>query len=647
MSDSEVHQQQPGEPFPVALSRVGAPAFALSATKELASGLHDGSLSPDAAAQLLTQDKADPNGRYRKSSHTWPSLLHLAAEKCVGEDGAAILTSLIDAGASVNYTSYSPEGAPWALPCSKKPLDSLLDRLRHADSAQLSALLPMIETLLRHGARCYYPGGALSSVFTSSAMKDISATQCLEVVTRLTTAAAAAPSPPSLYGYSTLYEACKCRFRVDKEEQPDEQQRHQQGDAAHDGQTDAHIAILEKLVEGMGRKVLEGFIAKEALNHAVDRQNRAVVYWLVRQGVRADDDALSRAHWDVDVISLLVREAGAHVDRGWRQPLVRFVGGGHDTAAQHLIQLGASVDRALTHFRTTARQKRRILSVYHDYLNRSVPTHAMGFINTSLAPLRTLSALSASHSVFGVGVLCCQIASYIEPPSLPFSDRTPLGRRLNAALSFFISRVCNVASPSVRRRLFQRTAFVTPHITHTDTSDSQGGGEGGQVDEGIVYGLREVIHLIRCEEAQRYELPDIDRGFGKSKPFESSFDGRVVVQGAGGGQCVVQTIEWWEAMGGRGPPGALWGEEPLDDDDDSSSDDDLDEDGVEDGGDGEDLDEGSVAEDGMGGDSGEEEHDGDVIDDDDDDEQQQQQHTEDNQSVDEMDEEHSSSDPLI
>ncbi|CEM03441.1 unnamed protein product [Vitrella brassicaformis CCMP3155] len=534
------HQQHLREPFPVTLSRGGAPAFALSATKELAFGLHYGSLSPDAAAQLLTQETADPNGRYRKNpcdGYISPlSLLHLAAETCVGEDGAAMLDCLLDAGAEVNYDTsvYAP------FCTGKTPLDLVLDRLGCADPRLLSALLPMIGTLLRHAARCYY-GGSLRSLFASSAMEEVSATECLEIVTRLTTAAAAAPSPPSLYGYSTLYEACKCRFRVDKEEQPDEQQRHQQGDAAHDGQTDAHIAILEKLVEGMGREVVEGDRGSRALNEAVDSQNRAIMYWLVRQqGVRADSDALCFAARDVDVMSFL-------------------------------------------------------------------------------------------------------IASYIEPPSLPFSDRTPLGRRLNAALSFFISRVCNVASPSVRRRLFQRTAFVTPHITHTDTSDSQGGGEGGQVDEGIVYGLREVIHLIRCEEAQRYELPDIDRGFGKSKPFESSFDGRVVVQGAGGGQCVVQTIEWWEAMGGRGPPGALWGEEPLDDDDDSSSDDDLDEDGVEDGGDGEDPDEGSVAEDGMDGDSGEEE-DGDMIDDDDD--EQQQQHVEDDQSVDEMDEEDSSSNHL-
>ncbi|CEM37453.1 unnamed protein product [Vitrella brassicaformis CCMP3155] len=273
MSDSEVHQQQPGEPFPVALSRVGAPAFALSATKELASGLHDGSLSPDAAAQLLTQDKADPNGRYRKSSHTWPSLLHLAAEKCIGEDGAAMLDCLIQHGADVKYTAYV-NSSP--LCTSRTPLDLVLGRLHRADPRLLSALLPMIETLLRHGARCYYAGdGALRSLFGSSAMKGISAAQCLEIVTRLATAAAAAPTPPSLYGFWTLNLACKCRFR-----QEEDQQQQQQQDGSHDGHTDPHIAILEKLIEGIGREVVEGDRGKEALSHAPDSQNRAVVYWL-------------------------------------------------------------------------------------------------------------------------------------------------------------------------------------------------------------------------------------------------------------------------------------------------------------------------------------------------------------------------------
>ncbi|CEM02353.1 unnamed protein product [Vitrella brassicaformis CCMP3155] len=495
MSDSEMHQQQPSEPFAVTLSRVGAPAFALSATKELAFGIDDGSLSPAAAARLLTQQKADPNGRYRKGSwlggrpEPWPSLLHLVAHKCVGEDGAAMLDCLLRAGASVNYATNS-------YPDNGRPLDILLGRLRCADPRLLSALLPMIDTLLRHGARCENGGyGALRWLFASSAIEEISATEWLEVVTRLTTAAAAAPTPPSLYGYSTLKLACKCRFRQEEEQQQlQEQQQQQQQDGSHDGQTDAHIAILEKLVEGMGREVVEADRGTGALNHAVDSQNRAIMYWLVRQqGVRADGGTLSRAHWDVDVISFL-------------------------------------------------------------------------------------------------------IASYIEPPSLPFSNRTPLGRRLNAALRFF--------------------------------------------------------------EAQRYALPHIDRGFGNGEPFECSFDGRVVVGGTGGGQCAVKVIHGWEGMGGRGPPGALWGDDESSDDDILDSDDDLDEednidedgmdeDGLEDGGDGEDLDEGSVAEDGMGGDSGEEEHDGDVIDDDDDDEQQQQQHTEDNQSVDEMDEEHSSSDRLI
>ncbi|CEM27820.1 unnamed protein product [Vitrella brassicaformis CCMP3155] len=630
-------QQQPGEPFAVSLSPGGVPAFALSPTKQLAFGLHYGSLSPDAAAQLLTQQKADPNGQYHDGRcDCRASLLHLAAEKCVGEDGAAILTSLIDAGASVNYTSYSPEGAPWALPCSKKPLDSLLDRLRHADSAQLSALLPMIETLLRHGARCYYPGGALSSVFTSSAMKDISATQCLEVVTRLTTAAAAAPRPPGLYGETALNEACQCQFRGEEDQQAEDQQADEQpGDAAHDGHTEPHIAILEKIVEGTGWEVLEGWGEGErgsyALSRAVESQNRAVVYWLVRQRVKAVHSTLILAHEDTEVMSFLVREAGADVDddgaamtgaRFW-PPLVEFVREGHYTAAEHLNHLGASVDRALTHFRTTARQKRRILSVYHDYLSRSVPTHAMHFINT-------------------------EIAAYLDPLApLPFSARTPLGRRLNAALRFFVSRVCNVASPSVRRRLFRHTAFVTPHITHTDTSDSQGGGEGGQVDEGIVYGLRDVIHLIRCEEAQRYELPDIDSGFGRSKPFECAFDSRVVVRGAGGGQCVVEVIDAWEGMDQRGPPGALWGEESSDDDDglgdydlDEENDideDGMDEDGLEDGaGDG--IDEGFMDDDGMNGDQGED--DDDMIDDD----EQQQQHVEADQAADEMDGGHSSGD---
>ncbi|CEM02361.1 unnamed protein product [Vitrella brassicaformis CCMP3155] len=512
------HQQQPGEPFPVTLSRGGAPAFALSASKELAFGIDDGSLSPDAAAQLLTQEKADPNGRYYDTSlDRLDSLLHLAAEKCIGEDGAAMLECLIkDAGADVNFVDVVEAGN------NRRPLDSLLARLRRADRRLLLALLPMIETLLRHGARCYFGGaGALQSLFASSAMEEVSATGCLEVVTRLTTAAAAAPTPPSLGGDFALSKACRCQFRQE-EDQQQQQQEQQKRDGAYDSHADPHIAILEKLVEGMGRKVLEGFIAKEALNHAVDRQNRAVVY--------------------------------------------------------------------------------------------------------------------------------CQIASYVEPLPLPFSDRTPLGRRLNAALSFFVSRVCNVASPCERRRLFRHTAFVTPHTTHTDTSDSQGGGEGegGQVGEGIVYGLRDVIHLIRCEEALHYQLPDIDSGFGNGKPFECAFDGRVVVGGAGGGQCVVQTIDRWEAMGERRPPGALWSEESSDDDDssdDSDEDDDIDEDGMdedglEDAGDGDDLDEGFMAEDGMDGDLGEE--DGDMIDDDD-----EPQHTEDDQSVDEMDEEHSSSDPLI
>ncbi|CEM37413.1 unnamed protein product [Vitrella brassicaformis CCMP3155] len=593
-SDSEP-QPQPGEPFPISLSRGGAPAFSLSATKELAYGIRDGSLSPEAAAQLLAQQRADPNGRYyNTSSQQWHSLVYLAAEECVGEDGVAILESLIDAGANVNCTSPA-----------RIPLDAVLARLRHADPTQLSALLPMIETLLRHGARCYFDG-ALSSVFTSGATRGpqrITAKECLKIVTRLTAAAAAAPTLLSLYGYWTLEQACACRFAEDEDKQSDEQQQQrqqQEGDAAHDGHADPHIAILEKLVEGMGREVVEGDGGTCALNEATRARNRAVVYWLVRQqGVKAVRSTLILAHWDVDVISFLVHEAGADID--------------------------------------------------DDYLKRSVPTHAMRFINASLTPLRTLSALSASHRVFRVGVLCSHIASYIEPPPLPFSARTPLGRRLNAALSFFVSRVCNVASPSVRRRLFRHTAFVTPHTTHADTSDSQGGREGGQVDEGIVYGLRDVIHLIWCEEALHYRLPDIDRGFGKGKPFECSFDGRVVVGGAGGGQCVVQTIDGWEGMDQRGPPGAVWGDYESSDDD-SSDGDDLDEesdiddedgmdaDGLEDAGDGDDLDEGSVAEDGMDGDWGEEEHDGDMIEDDD-----EHQHMEDDQAAGDMDEEHSSS----
>ncbi|CEM37638.1 unnamed protein product [Vitrella brassicaformis CCMP3155] len=629
MSSSEVHQQQPGEPFPVTLSRGGAPAFALSPTKQLAFGIHHGSLSPAVAAQLLTQQKADPNGRYYDAAlNRWDSLLHLAADRCVGEDGAAMLRCLIGSGADMDYTSRSPGRAMHIILTSKRPLDFLLDRLDHADPAQLSALLPMIETFLRHGATCCYGGsGALTSVFTSDATRGgtqrISATECLEVVSRLTTAAAAAPTPPSLYGASALNEACECHFREEEDGQQQQQQQQQQGDAAHGGHTDVHIAILEKIVEGMGQEEMEGGRGSGALNSAVASQNRAIMYWLVRQrGVTADSETLSVAHWDMDVMSWLVDEAGADVDGGGGlPPLVALVRGGHHAAAHHLIHLGASVDTALTFttplalidISTTPRERHRILSVYHSYVNRSVPTHAMRHINTSLNPLRTLSALSASHRVFRVGVLCCQIASYVEPPPLPFSERTPLGRRLNAALSFFLSRAYNVASPSVRRRLFRHTAFVTPQVTHTGTSDSQGGEGDGDVEEGVVYGVRDVIHLIRCEEGRHYELPHIVRGFGNGRPFECEFDGNVVVGGAGGGQRVVQRIDGWEGMSERGPPGAVWGEELSDgdglggdelDEEDDIDEDFLDEDDLEDGwGDG--LDEGFMDEDGMYADWGE------------------------------------------
>ncbi|CEM12065.1 unnamed protein product [Vitrella brassicaformis CCMP3155] len=529
-----------------------------SPTKQLAFGIHHGSLSPAVAAQLLTQQKADPNGRYYDAAlNRWDSLLHLAADRCVGEDGAAMLRCLIGAGADMDYTSRSPGRALHLLLTSKRPLDFLLDRLNHADPTQLSALLPMIETLLRHGATCCYGGsGALTSVFTSDATRGgtqrISATECLEVVTRLTTAAAAAPTPPSLYGNSALNEACECHFREEENQPPDEQQ--QQGDAAHGGHTDVHIAILEKIVEGMGRE-LEGARGSGALHSAVASQNRAIMYWLVRrQGVTADSETLSVAHWDVDVMTWLVDEAGADVDGVGRLP-----------------------------------------------------------------PLGAL------------------IASYIEPPPLPFSERTPLGRRLNAALSFFLSRAYNVASPSVRRRLFRHTAFVTPHNTHTDTSDSQverrGEAEGGQVDEGVVYGVRDVVHLIRCEEGRHYELPHIVRGFGNGKPFECEFDGNVVVGGAGGGQRLVQRIGGWEGMSERGRPGAVWGEELWDvdgsggdelDEEDEIDEDFLDEDDAEDGW-GDDLDEGFMDEDGMYADWGErKEPAGDMIDGDDNDEQQQQ-----------------------
>ncbi|CEL98001.1 unnamed protein product [Vitrella brassicaformis CCMP3155] len=577
--------RQPGEPFTVTLSSSGAPAYDLSATKQLAFGLADGSLAPDAAARLLTQHRADPSGLYykesrRRSESYWSSLLHLAAEKCSGAEGAAILTHLLSSPfcPDVNQTTPFAEDClriPWESH-DEAPLDALLDRLPRATDSpgrrehptQLPALLPMIETLLSHGATCYShwdSEGLLGKVFQSGA--DMTAKECLEAVGRLTSAAARArtyrPTASILYGPFTFSSACGCRFR-EEEAVPGGRQGEGEKAAADEGQTNPAIAILEKVLEGTGREVLEGQEGSRALERAVESQNREVVYWLVRQGVQdcrrpfQDDRTLCSAHWDVDVMSLLVSEAGADVDDGL--PLVSFVRREHYTAAHHLVHLGASVDRALTHRGTRAKDRHRILSVYHSYLTRSVPTHAMRFINTSLAPLRTLSGVSACHRVFGLGVLCCQIAAYLDPLApLPFSDRTPLGRRLNAALRHFLKRACNLAGHSVRRRLFRHTAFVTPHLTHASASEEGGGAGCGQIlDEGVVYGVRDVLHVIRCEEAHHYGLPRMVRGFGNRKAFACAFDGNVVGGGVGGRQCVVERIEGWEGMGERGPPGAMW-----------------------------------------------------------------------------------------
>ncbi|CEM37386.1 unnamed protein product [Vitrella brassicaformis CCMP3155] len=144
MSDSEVHQQPSRSPF----SRGRAPAFALSATKELAYGIHHGALSHDTAAQLLTQEKADPNRQYyNRRNICWASLLHLAAEKCVGEDGGA--GADMDGTSSLGRLYMGATLGRHTTGLGAKPPASCRPALSCPP-------LTMIETLLRHGAKCGY-----------------------------------------------------------------------------------------------------------------------------------------------------------------------------------------------------------------------------------------------------------------------------------------------------------------------------------------------------------------------------------------------------------------------------------------------------------------------------------------------------------
>ncbi|CEM14284.1 unnamed protein product [Vitrella brassicaformis CCMP3155] len=547
------------------MSRLEVVLTERSPTWQLASGIEDGTLSAEAALDLMDKHTIDPHVELVRVSDgddeprkAMGPLLHAAAHRYQGQAGAAVLDRLIHLGADVNrvfegktvleVVLLAVREGPDILDIHSRPVPPhfLLHSSVSPLPSALESALPLIVVLLRHGATMVQGMGALRMIIyyinvmgNFSPDGAFSAKTLLHAVTQLIDAAQQAPPPasprPSLMGEKLLSRACALIL---------------------DDPAD-HLTILDKLLEiaddglGEGDGARAWSVACGTAPHATH-----VMHFLLDKGFRPP--AIDReALFDVDVLSRVAGEAGADVDVSGRQgdtsPPILYAAFEQRYSAVHcLIRHGASIDLALADDLCADLYRHRILSVYHSFINRSVPELVMQCVNEALSPLRAMSCVSRTHRVFSQSVAGYVGSFLVHVPPLPFSPRTTLGRNLNAALRFFLLRARDAASRADRQQLFAHTCFPMPPSTHPGGGEGEGEGEGeggGQAgSREAAFGLRDVVHMLRCAEAVRYGISEpVVRGYGNDSETTTvcTFAGYVCLRGADG-QPGVQRVEGWE-----------------------------------------------------------------------------------------------------
>ena len=190
------------------------------------------------------------------------------------------------------------------------------------------------------------------------------------------------------------------------------------------------------------------------------------------------------------------------------------------TTIRVLLQAGADIALMPTATENDRGGRQLVLPEYATVLN-NLPDAVMATINAALAPQRSLAALLAPLLAVGpqeAPIFAWRLASYLfdmEAAIQTITDKLPfrhsaMARRVRAAVEYFIRSAVHEASSN--REVVGGMADVGGVTVRVPLQCFAVRGSGGQV---VMTGVREVVHKARLDEAARYDLVGVVKGFNE------------------------------------------------------------------------------------------------------------------------------------
>mmetsp|Transcript_19562 Transcript_19562/g.56086 ORF Transcript_19562/g.56086 Transcript_19562/m.56086 type:complete len:512 (+) Transcript_19562:236-1771(+) len=206
--------------------------------------------------------------------------------------------------------------------------------------------------------------------------------------------------------------------------------------------------------------------------------------------------------------------------------------------ARSLLRAGASIEQLLTPLNEDEREQRRLVVDEYEKALNELPDQLTSALNDALRPHRCLAEFvafvlttQAPHShpaipdqeasllAWRIAAFCIDLEAAHAAATRVLRSDFPLGRRINTAMAHFVT--CAATKTASNKEVVGGVMEVRGQTVSIPPLQCFAVSEGGSKRE---IGLREVVHKARMDEASKYGITGITKGFNEHLAGDCVFE---------------------------------------------------------------------------------------------------------------------------